>query len=94
MTVGPDENSFGEIPLEDLGFDNSRWPPPGEGSDLAPLVESIEEVGLLQPIVVCESASGPQRFDIIQGHRRYQAVKQLGHETIAAVIVPTHLVEW
>ena len=94
MTVGPDENSFGEIPLEDLGVDNSRWPPPGEGSDLAPLAESIEAIGLLQPIAVCESASGPQKYDIIQGHRRYQAVKQLGHETIAALIVPTHLVEW
>ena len=93
MTVGPDEIPVVEIPLEDVESDNSRWPPRDEGSDLLPLAESIEEVGLLQPIAVCESASGPQKYDIIVGHRRYQAVKLLGLPTIRALLFPPPQVE-
>ncbi|MBT7693266.1 MAG: ParB/RepB/Spo0J family partition protein [Gemmatimonadales bacterium] len=74
----------GEVPLEELGFIPSEAPSANELTNLDDLVESIEKIGLLQPIIIRDSASGPQRYDIVEGHRRYLAIKQLGHETIPA----------
>jgi ParB family transcriptional regulator, chromosome partitioning protein len=47
---------------------------------------SIEAVGLLQPIVVRPVAGG--RYQVIAGERRWEAVRQLRHRTIAAVVRP------
>lgn len=48
------------------------------------LAESIAEVGLLQPILLRKNEEG---YEIIAGHRRYLASKQLGREVIEAKIV-------
>ena len=50
--------------------------------DLSTLIASIDDVGLLHPIVVTNS------FELIAGQRRLEAVKQLGHLEIAARILP------
>jgi ParB family chromosome partitioning protein len=47
---------------------------------------SIEAVGLLQPIVVRPVEGG--RYQVIAGERRWEAVRQLRHPTIAAVVRP------
>ena len=73
-----------DVPLEELGFNPSQAPSADRLTNLDVLVESIEKEGLLQPILICESPSGPPRYNILDGHRRYLAVKQLGHETIWA----------
>ena len=60
--------------------------------ELAELVVSIREIGVLQPIVVRPLANakpnGPQ-FELIMGERRLRATKQLGLATIPAVIKNT-----
>ncbi|MGV8885822.1 MAG: ParB/RepB/Spo0J family partition protein [Microbacteriaceae bacterium] len=60
--------------------------------ELAELVVSIREIGVLQPIVVRPLAGaqpgGPQ-YELIMGERRLRATKQLGLETIPAVIKNT-----
>lgn len=60
--------------------------------ELAELVVSIREIGVLQPIVVRPlanaKANGPQ-FELIMGERRLRATKQLGLATIPAVIKNT-----
>jgi ParB family chromosome partitioning protein len=55
------------------------------------LVASIREVGVLQPIVVrpLAGASGAEKYELIMGERRLRATKQLGLETIPAVIKNT-----
>jgi ParB family transcriptional regulator, chromosome partitioning protein len=53
-----------------------------EGS-LAELADSIREQGVLQPIIVRESADG---YQIVAGERRWRAVKQLDLRTIPCVI--------
>jgi ParB family transcriptional regulator, chromosome partitioning protein len=53
---------------------------------LEELGASIEAVGLLQPIVVRPVAGG--RYQVIAGERRWEAVRQLRHPTIAAVVRP------
>jgi ParB family chromosome partitioning protein len=60
--------------------------------ELAELVTSIREIGVLQPIVVRPLAGavdgGPQ-YELIMGERRLRATKQLGLTSIPAVIKNT-----
>ncbi len=59
--------------------------------ELAELVHSIREVGVLQPIVVrplSDGLSGAQ-YELVMGERRLRASKQAGLETIPAVVKNT-----
>ncbi|MFW5728044.1 MAG: ParB N-terminal domain-containing protein [bacterium] len=51
--------------------------------DLTPLVESIRKHGLLNPIVVTG------RKELVAGHRRLEAAKQLGWKTVPVRYVDT-----
>lgn len=60
--------------------------------DLDELVQSIREIGVLQPIVVrpiVGAASGEPQYELVMGERRLRASKQLGLETIPAVVKNT-----
>ena len=52
--------------------------------EIGELARSIEEQGLLQPIVINEDG---ERFEIVAGDRRFLAVRSLKHKTILAKIV-------
>jgi ParB family transcriptional regulator, chromosome partitioning protein len=51
------------------------------------LVESIREVGMLQPIVV--RPMGGARFELVMGERRWRAAQQAEIETIPAIVRET-----
>jgi len=51
--------------------------------ELAGLAESIERHGLLQPVVVRESADG---YELVVGERRWRAAELAGLETIPAMV--------
>ena len=53
-------------------------------SELAELVASIKESGLLQPILVRRKGDGI--YELISGERRWRATKEAGLETIQAVV--------
>jgi ParB family chromosome partitioning protein len=60
--------------------------------DLDELVESIREVGVLQPIVVRpipNAALGQPQYELVMGERRLRASKRLGLDSIPAVIKNT-----
>lgn len=57
--------------------------------ELDELVSSIREVGVLQPVVVRPLAGQSDKFELIMGERRLRATKELGLETIPAVIKET-----
>ena len=60
--------------------------------ELAELVVSIREIGVLQPIVVrplAGAAEGGPQYELIMGERRLRATKQLGLTSIPAVIKNT-----
>jgi ParB family chromosome partitioning protein len=60
--------------------------------ELAELVVSIREIGVLQPIVVRPlqgAVSGGPQYELIMGERRLRATKQLGLSSIPAVIKNT-----
>jgi ParB family chromosome partitioning protein len=54
---------------------------------LTELAESIQAVGLLQPIVV--RPVGTDRFELVMGERRWRAAKEAGMSHIPAVVRPT-----
>ncbi len=64
-----------------------------DADDLAELVLSIREVGVLQPIVVrALPVSGPgaaPQYELVMGERRLRASKEIGLATIPAVIKET-----
>ncbi|GAA0990640.1 ParB/RepB/Spo0J family partition protein [Subtercola frigoramans] len=63
-----------------------------DADDLAELVQSIREVGVLQPIVVRQLPAQPglaQEYELVMGERRLRASKELGLDTIPAVIKDT-----
>lgn len=78
---------FAELPLDAI-TPNPRQPREVFDEDaLAELVTSIQEVGLLQPVVV--RRLGPQRYELIMGERRWRACREAGLERIPAIVRAT-----
>lgn len=78
---------FAELPLDSI-TPNPRQPRVVfDDEALDELVTSIREVGLLQPVVVRQSA--PERYELIMGERRWRACRQAGLETIPAIVRAT-----
>src|SRR4051812_20959856 len=57
--------------------------------DLAELVHSVREFGVLQPIVVRPHNELPGKYELVMGERRLRATKEVGLATIPAVIKDT-----
>lgn len=57
--------------------------------DLAELVHSIREVGVLQPIVVRPLPESPGKYELVMGERRLRASKEAGRSSIPAVVRET-----
>lgn len=82
--------AFAELPV-DLISPNPRQPRTVFDEDeLAELVHSIGEIGVLQPVVVRQvragDGEGPAAYELIMGERRLRASKEAGKETIPAII--------
>jgi len=57
--------------------------------DMAELVHSIQQIGLLQPVVVRPATGGPTAFELVAGERRWRACQELDLELIPVIIRPT-----
>jgi ParB family chromosome partitioning protein len=78
---------FAELPVGAIR-PNPRQPRQVFDEDaLAELVHSIQEVGLLQPVVVRPSAPG--EYELIMGERRWRATQHAGLDTIPAIVRET-----
>ena len=61
-----------------------------DDDDMAELVHSIREVGLLQPIVLRPSdEGGDQHYELVMGERRWRAVQEAGLTNIPAIVRET-----
>ncbi|WP_411103636.1 ParB/RepB/Spo0J family partition protein [Streptomyces sp. cmx-4-9] len=86
-TPGVAGATFAELPM-DVITPNPRQPREVFDEDaLAELVTSIQEVGLLQPVVVRQAAPG--RYELIMGERRWRACREAGLQRIPAIIRAT-----
>lgn len=73
------------IPLEKLvpNEDNANWM---SRANFARLVRNIERTGRYEPLVVRPHPELGGHFQIINGHHRWEALKELGHETAEAIV--------
>jgi len=85
---------FAHVPLDRI-VPNSRQPREVfDEDDLAELVDSIREIGVLQPIVVRpvdDSAEGDERqYELVMGERRWRASREAGLDVVPAIIRSTN----
>jgi ParB family chromosome partitioning protein len=79
--------TFAELPVRSI-VPNAQQPRQVfDDEALAELVHSIQEVGLLQPIVVRPATGGG--YELVAGERRLRATKKAGFKTIPALIRET-----
>jgi ParB family chromosome partitioning protein len=84
---------FAEVSLDAIR-PNPRQPRTVFDEDeLAELVHSIGEIGVLQPVVVRPvtqpDRSDPVRYELIVGERRWRASRMAGRETVPAIVKET-----
>jgi ParB family chromosome partitioning protein len=81
-----DETGLVEVPVQAVS-PNPRQPRQGFGEEtLEALARSIQEVGVLQPIVVRKLNGG---YELVAGERRLRAAKLAGLATVPAIIRTT-----
>ncbi|WP_068400023.1 ParB/RepB/Spo0J family partition protein [Kribbia dieselivorans] len=82
--------TFAEVPLTAIR-PNPRQPRTVfDPDELAELVHSIREIGVLQPVVVRPvPQDGDVHYELIMGERRWRASAEAGRETIPAIIKET-----
>jgi len=86
VVPAPEGSYFADLDVDDIR-PNPRQPRSVfDPDDLAELVDSILEVGLLQPIVVRPLADEPVGFELVMGERRLRAARQAGLATIPAIV--------
>jgi len=54
--------------------------------ELNELADSIRQNGLLQPLMVRPAPSGPDRWELVAGERRFRAVSNLGWAEVPAIV--------
>jgi ParB family transcriptional regulator, chromosome partitioning protein len=87
MTPVPDGSYFADLPLDSIS-PNPRQPRTVFDEDaMNELMESIREVGMLQPVVV--RPLGGSRFELVMGERRWRAAQQAGVDTVPAIVRET-----
>jgi ParB family chromosome partitioning protein len=77
---------FAEIPIERIKANPMQPRTHFAEAELSELVDSISQIGVLQPIVVRESNSG---YELIMGERRWRAATAAGLAKIPAIIRDT-----
>ena len=78
---------FAEIPVGEIR-PNPRQPRQVFDEEaMAELVHSVQEVGLLQPVVVRKT--GERQFELIMGERRWRATQEAGLTAIPAIVRET-----
>ena len=81
---------FAEIPVTDIHPNRKQPRSVFDEDDMAELVHSVREIGVLQPIVVRTSTEeGGEPFELVMGERRWRAVQAAGLETIPAIVRDT-----
>ncbi len=84
---------FAEIPLDAIRPNPKQPRTVFDEEELAELVYSIREIGVLQPIVVRPAPDARPdsavRYELIMGERRWRASRAAGRETVPAIVRST-----
>jgi len=83
---GIDPSSVMEIPLASIST-NPHQPRRGfDHNELKELAASIEEHGIIQPLIVVPKQEGKEDFALIAGERRLKAAKMAGLTAVPAIL--------
>jgi ParB family chromosome partitioning protein len=81
---------FAEISVTDIHPNRKQPRSVFDEDDMAELIHSVREIGVLQPIVVRTSTEeGGEPYELVMGERRWRAVQAAGMETIPAIVRDT-----
>jgi ParB family transcriptional regulator, chromosome partitioning protein len=78
---------FAEVPVDAITPNAKQPREVFDEEAMGELVESIREVGLLQPVVLRSLETG--RYELVMGERRWRAALQAGLTTIPAIVRDT-----
>ncbi|WP_068327665.1 ParB/RepB/Spo0J family partition protein [Janibacter terrae] len=82
--------SFAEVPVAAIRPNPKQPRSVFDEDDMAELVHSIQEIGVLQPIVVRPVTGDDDiAYELIMGERRWRASREAGRETVPAIIKAT-----
>jgi ParB family chromosome partitioning protein len=92
--------SYGDLPILSIRPNPKQPRAVFDEDDMAELVHSIREIGVLQPVVVrpIPAGQGPDeldnaaegvRYELIMGERRWRASQEAGKSTIPAIVKET-----
>ena len=81
-----------QIPLDNLEIGRGQARTREVSAGIAELADSIRKIGLLEPIVVCESIQAG-KYEILTGQRRFLAHWELGLDTISAAVLDSRVDE-
>ena len=83
-----DDAPRGEAQLIDVGLIGPNPQQPRKTfseNELAELAQSIEENGLLQPLLLRPAPQDPGKYELVAGERRLRAVRKLGWKVVQAI---------
>lgn len=81
---------FAEVPVGSIHANRKQPRTVFDEDEMAELVHSVREIGVLQPIVVRVSQEGSeQQYELVMGERRWRATKEAGLATVPAIIRDT-----
>lgn len=81
---------FMELPVGKIHPNRKQPRTVFDEDEMAELVHSVREIGILQPIVVRKSPeSGDQPYELVMGERRWRASQAAGLDTIPVIVRET-----
>src|SRR5665213_3028273 len=84
-TSGKSTFTLAELPTDHLFLDQEVGPIRSDlFEDQASMLQSIEKHGLLEPLIVSQTTT--DKYSVLDGHRRLQAVKKLGYTLVPCLI--------
>jgi ParB family chromosome partitioning protein len=86
MDAEPDRGDIRRIPVRAVVANPLQPRQDFPEAELAELAASIQENGLLQPLVVRPSPTSEGRYELVAGERRYRSIQQLGWEDVPVLV--------
>jgi ParB family chromosome partitioning protein len=81
--------TFAEVPLDQIRPNRRQPRTVFDEEDMAELVHSVREIGVLQPVVLRLAEDGESKYELVMGERRWRASRQAGLEAVPAIIRST-----
>ena len=59
-----------------------------DNDEMNQLIESVQELGILSPLIVRPKENTTDEYEVVSGHRRFRAAVKAGMKEIPVFVVP------